>query len=84
MPIIKSAKKKMRKDKKRTVANSWYIKAYKQVLNKIKKKQGDLKELLARFYSQVDKAAKRKIIHKNKATRLKSRISLLVKKILSS
>ncbi len=84
MPITKSAKKKMRKDKKRTTANTLYIKVYKQLINKIKKKKGDLKELLRQFYSQVDKAAKKHVIHKNKASRLKARISLLVKKLQSS
>lgn len=84
MPIIKSAKKKARKDKKKTIANARYIKAYEQVFTKIKKKRGDLKELLNQFYSRVDKAAKKHVIHKNKAKRLKSKISLLVKKMLSS
>ncbi len=84
MPIIKSAKKKMRKDKKRTILNDWYIKTYKKLLNQIKNKKGNLKELVDQFYSRVDKAAKEHIIHKNKANRLKSRVSLLVKKIKSS
>lgn len=84
MPITKSAEKKVRKDKKRTIANARYIKAYKLLLNKIKKKKGNLKELLNQFYSAVDKAAKKHVIHKNKAKRLKSRASLLVKKISSS
>lgn len=79
MPIIKSAIKKVRKDKKRTKVNDLYTKAYQMTLKKIKKGGGDAKKLISLFYSQVDKAVKHHVIHKNKATRLKSRIS---KKIL--
>jgi small subunit ribosomal protein S20 len=75
MPIIKSAIKKVRKDKKRTIANSLYIKAYIGTLKKIKKGGKDVKKLINLFYSQIDKAVKHKVIHKNKAIRLKSRIS---------
>ena len=75
MPIIKSAIKKVRKDKKRTVVNNLYIKAYLGTLKKIKRGGGDIKKLINLFYSQIDKAVKHKVIHKNKAIRLKSRVS---------
>lgn len=75
MPIIKSAIKKVRKDKKRTVVNGLYIKAYIGTLKKIKRGGGDVKKLMNLFYSQIDKAVKHKAIHKNKAIRLKSRMS---------
>ena len=80
MPIIKSAKKKLRQDKKRSKLNFLYIKAYKETLRMIKKGGKDTKGLISRFYSQVDKAAKIKAIHKNKAKRLKSEISKLINK----
>lgn len=80
MPIIKSAIKKVRKDKKRTLVNSLYIKAYQQTLKKIKKGEGDVKKLVSLLYSQVDKAVKHKVIHKNKATRIKSRVTLKLSK----
>jgi len=75
MPIIKSAIKKVRKDKKRTKVNDLYTKAYQTTLKKIKKGGGDAKKLISTFYSQVDKAVKHHVIHKNKAIRLKSRVS---------
>jgi small subunit ribosomal protein S20 len=75
MPIIKSAIKKVRKDKKRTIVNSLYIKAYLGTLKKLKKGGSDVKKLTSLFYSQIDKAVKHKVIHKNKAMRLKSRVS---------
>jgi len=71
MPIIKSAVKKVRKDKKKTVKNQKITRAYQKTLEKIKK-TGPVKKLLSLFYSQVDRAAKAKTIHKNKAKRLKS------------
>lgn len=81
MPITKSAKKKLRKDRKRTLRNVIQIKGYKTLLKKIKKGKGDLKKLINEFYSKVDKCAKKKIIHKNKANRLKARVMKQVKKI---
>ncbi|GIW64962.1 MAG: hypothetical protein KatS3mg092_0895 [Patescibacteria group bacterium] len=82
MPITKSAIKKVRKDKKRTKENLAYISAYKRLFDQIKKavKKGskDVTELIKKYYSIVDKAVKKKVIHKNKGNRLKSK----VKKIL--
>jgi len=74
MPIIKSAIKKVRKDKKRTKVNNAYVKAYQATLKKIRKGGSDVKKLINLFYSQIDKAAKHNVIHKNKALRLKSRV----------
>lgn len=80
MPIIKSAIKKVRKDKKRTKVNELYIKAYQTTLKKIRKGGADAKKLVSLFYSQIDKAVKHHVIHKNKATRLKSRASAKISK----
>ncbi|KKQ02186.1 MAG: 30S ribosomal protein S20 [Candidatus Roizmanbacteria bacterium GW2011_GWA2_36_23] len=79
MPIIKSAKKKVRKDKKRTVQNALYTKAYKDTLKKIRKGGDNLQELLKKFYSQIDKSVKKQVIHKNKGNRLKAQVSKFVK-----
>ena len=81
MPILKSAKKKMRKDKKRTIKNEKLVKAYQDIFKKIKKGKGDLKKLIQDFYSKVDKVAKKKVIHKNKANRLKAQINKLIRKV---
>jgi small subunit ribosomal protein S20 len=77
MPIIKSAVKKLRKDKKRTKANLIYKKAYREAIKKLKKTK--TKKLLAEVYSKIDKALKKRIIHKNKANRLKSKVTQLLK-----
>ena len=73
MPIIKSAIKKLRKDRKRTVLN----KAKKENLKALIKKARVNKtpENLRAVFSALDKAAKVNLIHKNKAARLKSRLS---------
>lgn len=78
MPLIKSAKKKLRQDKKRSTRNFSYEDAYKKELKKIKSGKSSEKSIQS-FYSKIDKAAKKNIVHKNKANRLKSRISKLVK-----
>lgn len=78
MPIIKSAIKKVRKDKKRTIKNQKAIAAYKETLKKLKK--GPTKALISKFYSQVDRAVKTKIIHKNKGSRLKAGAAKLARK----
>lgn len=70
----------MRKDKKRTRKNTAYVTAYKNALKQLNKGEGDVKKLASHVFSQIDKAVKRKIIHRNKASRLKSRINKFLKK----
>ncbi len=78
MPNIKSAKKKQKQDIKRTKRNENYDLTIKKTIKNISKstgkKQGDE---VKKAYSIIDKAAKKNIIHKNKAARLKSKISRL-------
>lgn len=72
MPNIKSAKKKLRQDAKREKQNM----TYKKTLKKTVKNMGKMKSKdLKKAFSTIDKAAKKGVIHKNKAARLKSRIS---------
>lgn len=78
MPIIKSAIKKVRKDKKRTERNRKRELAVKKIV-KLTRKNPNAKNLTAAF-SALDKAAKVNLIHKKKASRLKSRLSKLLAK----
>ena len=73
MPILKSSKKKMRRDKKAQARNNNRRKALKDLV-KVARRNASVENLQAAF-SSLDKAAKLKIIHKNKASRLKSRLS---------
>lgn len=78
MPNIRSAKKKLRQDKKRTSRNTVYSKSVEKIVKSLHKAtKGKKVEALRKAYSVLDKAVKKKIIHKNKASRLKSRISKL-------
>lgn len=73
MPIIKSAIKKVRKDKARTARNKKRGLALKALVKKARVTKS-AKDIQAAF-SALDKAAKVNLIHKNKASRLKSRLS---------
>lgn len=73
MPIIKSAIKKVRKDKVRTARNKKRELTLKSLVKKARTDK-TAKSLQAAF-SALDKAAKVHLIHPNKASRLKSRLS---------
>lgn len=73
MPIIKSAIKKVRKDKLRTARNKKRENNLKSLIKKARTSK-TAKNLQAAF-SALDKAAKVKLIHPNKSARLKSRLS---------
>lgn len=78
MPITKSAKKKMRQDKRRTIINQKIRQQMKLALKKMR--QTPTKQNLQKVSQLLDRAAKKGIIHKNKASRLKSRLSKLLQK----
>ena len=73
MPNIKSAIKKVRKDKKRAAVNLRRRRRYKQAVKAAR--QGPNPESLKTAQKELDKAAKRGVIKKGKAARLKSRLS---------
>ncbi|MEK7520612.1 MAG: 30S ribosomal protein S20 [Patescibacteria group bacterium] len=83
MPKTHSAQKALRQSKKRRAQNINRKKKLKATIKEYKKsaadKPAETKEILAELYKNVDKAAKAKIIKKNTAARLKSRLSRLVK-----
>ena len=72
MPVIKSAKKKLRQDKKRTARNKQLKNLLKAGIKTAQRKPTD--ENLRKAFKVIDKAAKAKIIHPNKAARIKSRL----------
>lgn len=83
MPITRSAKKALRQSLKRHERNLQKKEAYKRVVGDVKKlveagKTSDAEKLLPQLYKALDKAAKINAIKKNKASRLKSRISKLM------
>jgi len=76
MPLTKQAIKKVRQDKRKTIYNVRVKKTYKQAVAAFRKNP-TLKGI-GDVFSKLDKAAKTNVIHKNKAARLKSRLSKLI------
>lgn len=77
MPIIKSAKKKQRADKTREKRNDVWRNNLSKAFKKAKKSPTLIN--ISSATKAIDKLAKRNIIHKNKAARLKSSLSKLLK-----
>ena len=70
MPIIASAKKRVRTARKATVRNSKTKRSLKGALKVFDKRPSG--KSISDAQSQIDRAAKKGVIHKNKAARLKS------------
>lgn len=75
MPVIKSAKKKLRQDKKRTASNKRLKNLFEKLVKQAKKSPTE--KSVKRAISAIDKVASKNIIHENKAGRLKSTLSKL-------
>ena len=73
MPIIANAKKALRQSKTRNARNSRVRSGVRQTIKQTIKTP--TAAALTKLYSVIDKAVKRNIIHKNKAARIKSRLS---------
>ncbi|MBL4693914.1 30S ribosomal protein S20 [Candidatus Gracilibacteria bacterium] len=81
MPIIKSAKKRMRQNIKRRArrfpVRSELKSAVKKALEMVANgKTEELVKFLPHVFSVIDTAVKKKILHKNNAAHKKSRIAL--------
>lgn len=73
MPIIKSAKKRVRVSNKAAVRNSKTKRSLKSALKSFSKVAGGSNSAAAqsKAFSEIDKAVKKGVIHKNKAARQK-------------
>lgn len=83
MANLKSSKKDIRRIKRRTEARKPFARNAYMSVKKILKlvSAGNIKEaaeMLPEAFKAIDKAAKKNIMHANKAARLKSRISRAV------
>lgn len=73
MPVTKSAKKKLRQDKKRRIRNLRLKNLLRDSVKKaLKSKTG---KTILEAIKTADKAAQKNIIHKNKAARIKAKLS---------
>ena len=77
MPIIKSAKKKIRSDRRKRARNLVCKTALKQAVKLARKSPGN--DHLRAAQKALDKAVTARLIHKNKAARLKSRLAKTTK-----
>jgi small subunit ribosomal protein S20 len=78
MPVIRSAKKKLKVDKKRESANKKAKSFIDLTVEKALKKPTS--ESIRAAFKAVDKAVKKDIFHKNKAARIKSKLAKLINK----
>jgi len=77
MPITTSAKKALRRDRSRTIVNRVLRTRIKTVMDAFEANPSPSN--LVTLYSILDQASKHKIMHHNKAGRLKSRFAAKVK-----
>lgn len=83
MPIKKSAKKSLKQNKKRHAKNVRTKNSMKELLKETrlliaKGKKEEVLKKLPKIYKTVDKAAKKRVIAKNTAARMKSRMTKAV------
>ena len=84
----RSSIKKIRVDKKRRVRNVSVLSALRTQMRKTnaaiaEKKITDAKTEARELFSQLDKAVKKKVMHRNRASRLKSRIQQKINSLKS-
>lgn len=77
MPIIKSAKKRVKVTKKATIRNSKTKRSLKTALKSFVKKSDNKTHAAAQ--SNLDKAVKKGLVHKNKAARIKRQLAAQAK-----
>lgn len=78
MPIIRSAKKKLRQDVKQNRINLITKNTLRETIKEFKK--APTPKLYAKVESILDRASKKNIFHPNKSARLKSRLAKLLSK----
>ncbi|HBC72336.1 MAG: hypothetical protein UX91_C0001G0045 [Candidatus Amesbacteria bacterium GW2011_GWB1_47_19] len=78
MPVTSGALRTLKADRRRAVVNIKVRDRLKEAVAAMRKKPTP--GSLVKVFRAVDRAVKGKVIHKNKAARIKSRLALLVKK----
>jgi small subunit ribosomal protein S20 len=78
MPVTKTAKRALKGSMKKKLINALIMAKLEAAIRFAQK--GKSKEKILEAISLTDRAAKKKVIHKNKAARIKSRLSKLMPK----
>jgi len=78
-----SAKKRIRQNEKKRIHNKYYAKTTRNAVKALRNttEKETAQKLLPRVSSLLDKLAKRNVIHKNKASNLKSSLAVYVNKL---
>ncbi|MEM9918653.1 MAG: 30S ribosomal protein S20 [Bacteroidota bacterium] len=75
-----SAKKRIRQDAKKRIANRYYKKSTRTAIQKLREMTDstEAKKFLPKVISMIDRLAKRNTWHKNKASNLKGKLTRFV------
>ena len=89
MPNIKSAKKRVRSNAKKETVNTFVSSSMKTAIKNVEKsaKAGNHEETAKNLniaVQRIDKAVNSGLVHKNKAARLKSRLTKLTNQVLDA
>ena len=78
-----SAKKRVRQIDKRKVHNKYYAKTMRNAVKKLRNttEKAEAEAMYPKVTSMIDRMAKKNIIHKNKASNLKSNLAHHISKI---
>ena len=78
-----SSKKRIRQTEKRRLQNRFYAKVARNAVRKLRASsdKNEASAMLPKVSSMLDKLEKRNIIHKNKASNLKSKLTLHVNRL---
>jgi len=73
----KSAKKRIRQTEKRRLHNRYYAKTMRNALSKFRDldNKAEAAKELPKLIAMIDKLSKKSVIHKNKASNLKSKLA---------
>ncbi len=79
----KSAKKRIRSNNTKRLRNRYYAKTTRNAVKKLRmtSNKGEAQEKLPKVIALLDKLAKKSVIHKNKASNLKSKLTRYVNKL---
>ncbi|MDR2824952.1 MAG: 30S ribosomal protein S20 [Prevotellaceae bacterium] len=79
----KSSIKRIRQTEARKLHNRYYAKTARNAVRKLRAttEKADAQKQLTAVTSMLDKLAKRNVIHRNKASNLKSKLTLYVNKL---
>lgn len=79
----KSAKKRIRQDARKRLANRYYKKSTRTAIKKLRdmSDKSEAETFLPKVLSMIDRLAKRNTWHDNKASNLKSKLTVYVNKL---